>query len=68
MILEEAFNFGIEDYLYANAVGNHVEWPELIEQIAPERFDRIDIKLNDDNSRTLKLNFKPEFNRKSMLS
>ncbi|WP_299554701.1 tRNA (adenosine(37)-N6)-threonylcarbamoyltransferase complex ATPase subunit type 1 TsaE [Seonamhaeicola sp.] len=57
--LEEAFNFGIEDYLYTdNWV--IVEWPELIEQIAPERFDRIDIALNDDNSRTLKLNFKPE--------
>ncbi|WP_406683867.1 tRNA (adenosine(37)-N6)-threonylcarbamoyltransferase complex ATPase subunit type 1 TsaE [Seonamhaeicola sp. MEBiC1930] len=55
--LEETYNFGIEDYLYSdNWV--IVEWPELIEPIAPKRFDRIDITLNSDNSRTLKLNLK----------
>lgn len=57
--LEEAYNFGIEDYLYSNN-WVIVEWPQLIEQIAPEPYDRIDIAINDDNSRTLRLNLKPE--------
>lgn len=62
--LEEVYNFGIEDYLYSDN-WIIVEWPELIEPIAPERYDRIEIKLNDDNSRTLKLNFnKPNLTEK----
>ncbi len=56
--LEEAYNFGIEDYLFSNN-WIIVEWPELIEPIAPKRFDRIDIELNNDNSRTLRLNESP---------
>lgn len=61
--LEEAYNFGIEDYLYSNE-WIIVEWPELIEQIAPERYDRINIEVNEDNSRTLRLNFKPNLTEK----
>ena len=62
--IEEAYNFGIEDYLFSN---NWViiEWPDLIKNILPEPYDRIDLELNSDNSRTLKLNFKEEFNLKS---
>ncbi|WP_248722967.1 tRNA (adenosine(37)-N6)-threonylcarbamoyltransferase complex ATPase subunit type 1 TsaE [Seonamhaeicola sp. ML3] len=52
--LEEACDFGIEDYLYSNN-WLIVEWPELIEPIAPERLSRIEIVLNDDYSRTLRL-------------
>ena len=61
--IEEAYNFGIEDYLYSN---NWViiEWPDLIKNILPEPYDRIDLELNSDKSRTLKLNLKNEFNLK----
>ena len=53
--LEEAYNFGIEDYLYNN---NWViiEWPDIIETILPNQFDRIDIVLKSENERKLKLN------------
>ena len=62
--LEEAYNFGIEDYLFSN---NWViiEWPDIIKNILPEPYDRIDLELNSDNSRTLKLNIKEEFNLKT---
>jgi tRNA threonylcarbamoyladenosine biosynthesis protein TsaE len=56
--LEEAYNFGIEDYLYSNK-WVIIEWPNIIESIVPKQFDRIDLELNADNSRTLKLNYKP---------
>jgi len=55
--LEEAYNFGIEDYLYSNN-WCIIEWPEIIEGILPECFDRIDLTLNADKSRTLKMNLK----------
>lgn len=60
--LEEAYNFGIEEYIYSN---NWViiEWPEIIESILPDEIDRIDLTLQPDNSRFLKLNFKPSINR-----
>ena len=54
--LEEAYNFGIEDYLYSNK-WFIVEWPEIIENIVPKPFDRIHLELNPDNSRRLKLNY-----------
>ncbi len=55
--LEEAYNFGFEEYLYsANWV--IIEWPEIIESMLPEVFDRLDLKLQSDYSRALTLNFK----------
>ena len=60
--LEEAYNFGIEDYLYSN---NWViiEWPEKIESILPKVFDRLDLEINSDHSRSLTLNFKTNFDK-----
>ena len=55
--LEEAYNFGIEDYLFSNN-WSIIEWPEKIETIVPEKHDRIELELNPDQSRTLKLNLK----------
>ncbi|MBJ6368660.1 tRNA (adenosine(37)-N6)-threonylcarbamoyltransferase complex ATPase subunit type 1 TsaE [Snuella sp. CAU 1569] len=55
--LEEAYNFGIEDYLFSNN-WSIIEWPEKIETIVPEAHDRIELELNPDQSRTLKLNLK----------
>ena len=50
----EALQFGIEDYL----ASNHwivMEWSENIPGLIPEHADTIELKLNDDHSRTLKL-------------
>ncbi len=55
--VEEAYNFGIEDYIYSENI-SIIEWPQVIENMLPERFDRIDLEINPDNSRTLKLNLK----------
>ncbi len=52
--IEEAYNFGIEDYLDSNH-WSFIEWPDIVTDILPEHFNRIDLVLNDDNSRTLKL-------------
>ena len=51
--ITEAFDIGFEDYLYA---GNYIfiEWPEKIDQLLPENANRIDIKINNNGSRTLK--------------
>lgn len=51
--LEEAYNFGIEDYLNANC-WNLIEWPELIEPII-DSFDKIYIDIDKNNNRVLKL-------------
>lgn len=52
---EEALNFGIEDYLFSNE-WIFVEWPEKLGNLLPLHVNRIDIILNPDDSRTLKLN------------
>ena len=53
--LEEAYNFGIEDYLY-NDNWVIIEWPDIIETILPKHFNRINIVLMSENERKLKLN------------
>jgi tRNA threonylcarbamoyladenosine biosynthesis protein TsaE len=55
--IEEAYNFGIEDYLFSDN-WSIIEWPELIENMVSIRFDRVDLELNADNTRTLKMNLK----------
>jgi len=52
--IEEAYNFGIEEYLYSNN-WIIVEWPQTIEELMTDNYNRIDIKINNDNSRTLNL-------------
>ncbi len=51
---EEALNFGIEDYLFSKHY-NFIEWPERISSLLPEESNKIEIKINLDGSRTLKL-------------
>lgn len=43
--LEEAYDIGYENYFYS---GNLclIEWPELIEPLLPERYLRVDIRLD----------------------
>ena len=51
---EEALNFGIEEYLYSNQ-WIFIEWPEKLGSLLPENANAIEIILNMDGSRTLKL-------------
>ena len=48
--LEEAFDFGYEDYFYS---GNlcFIEWPELVESILPENAVKITIRVTDEGHR-----------------
>lgn len=51
--LEEALDFGIEDYLYANH-WVFIEWPEIIKPLLKNDFDIINIAI-DKNNRILSL-------------
>jgi len=51
--ITEAFDIGLEDYLY-NGDFIFIEWPEKIDSLLPENVNRIDIKINNNGSRTLK--------------
>lgn len=49
---EEAFQIGIEEYLYSGSYCL-IEWPEIIENILPEHVVRINIALQADFSRKM---------------
>jgi tRNA threonylcarbamoyladenosine biosynthesis protein TsaE len=53
--LEEAYNFGIEDYLDSGH-WVFIEWPEKIEGILESNAHLVTIELDDKNNRILKLN------------
>lgn len=53
--LEEAFDIGIEDYLDSGALCL-IEWPERIADILPDDTVSVDITVNPDGTRQLKLN------------
>ncbi|OFX50726.1 MAG: tRNA (adenosine(37)-N6)-threonylcarbamoyltransferase complex ATPase subunit type 1 TsaE [Bacteroidetes bacterium GWA2_30_7] len=50
--ISEVYDLGYEEYFYS---GNYcfIEWPEKIEELLPENFVKVNITVNDDNSRTL---------------
>lgn len=50
--IEEAYDFGYEDYFYSSNLC-FIEWPELIEEILPENFIKIEIEENQNGTRTL---------------
>lgn len=50
--LEEAFDIGVEDYFDSGALCL-LEWPERIADILPDDTVRVDIRVNDDNSRDI---------------
>ena len=54
--LEEAMDFGIEEYLYSGS-WCLIEWPDLIKESLDTSFEIIEIYLNKDKSRSLKLMF-----------
>ncbi len=51
--IEEAYNFGIEDYLDSEN-WKLIEWPEKIISVVSGHFDKIDLKL-DNSNRILRL-------------
>lgn len=52
--LEEAFDIGIEDYFDSGAVCL-IEWPDLVNDILPDDTVDVYITVNEDGSRTLRL-------------
>jgi len=52
---EEALDFGLYEYLDSNNICL-MEWPEMIEDLLPEETVKVEISLEDDNSRTIKFN------------
>ena len=52
---DEALQFGIEEYI-SSSHWIVMEWSENIPNLIPETFDIIELTLNADHSRTLKLN------------
>ena len=49
---EEAVEIGTEDYLDSGAICL-IEWPERIDSLLPDDMVRVDITVNDDDTRTL---------------
>ena len=50
--IDEAYDMGCEDYFYSGAVCL-IEWPELVEDLLPGNTVWVDIRVNDDESRTI---------------
>ncbi|MCK5401243.1 MAG: tRNA (adenosine(37)-N6)-threonylcarbamoyltransferase complex ATPase subunit type 1 TsaE [Flavobacteriaceae bacterium] len=59
----EALDIGIEDYLYSGH-WNFIEWPEKISAFLPNEADILQLKLNKNGFRTLKLSV---YNEKSKI-
>ena len=57
--LEEAEDIGVEDYFDSGAICL-IEWPERIKELLPYDTVEVDIKVNDDLSRTMTLKFPEE--------
>ena len=52
---EEALEIGVEDYFDSGALC-FLEWPERIEPLLPDDTVVVELKVNDDESRTLTVN------------
>lgn len=57
--IDDAFNFGIEDYFNTNN-WLFIEWPDRIEELLPKDSQTITITDLDDNKRSLKLTIETE--------
>ncbi|MFV0418047.1 MAG: tRNA (adenosine(37)-N6)-threonylcarbamoyltransferase complex ATPase subunit type 1 TsaE [Dysgonomonas sp.] len=53
--IEEAFDFGYEDYFYSGSLC-FIEWPEKIESLLPNDTVNVHVKVQEDSSRTITLN------------
>lgn len=52
--VEEAFDFGYEDYFYSGALC-FIEWPELVEELLPMDTVKVTIEEQEDKSRLISL-------------
>lgn len=52
--IEEAFDFGYEDYFYSGSLC-FIEWPEKIESLLPNDTVNVHINVQEDNSRIVSL-------------
>lgn len=50
--LEEVYDMGYEDYFYGGGVC-FIEWPELVEDLLPEDCVKVEIRENEDGTRTV---------------
>jgi tRNA threonylcarbamoyladenosine biosynthesis protein TsaE len=50
--IEEVFNLGYEDYFYASEYC-FVEWPELVEELLPDHFIKVNIQVLEDGKRQI---------------
>ena len=48
----EAYDIGVDDYFDSGALCL-IEWPERLGSLLPDEAVRVDIRVNDDNSRDL---------------
>ena len=56
--LEEAYDFGYEEYFYSGDLCL-VEWPEKIEELLPEEVMTVRIAVGDDEERTIEIDLLP---------
>ena len=52
--IAEAMHIGVEDYLYSGHLCL-IEWPSKIEEILPDTYLKVQVKVNKDNSRKILL-------------
>lgn len=52
--ISEVFDMGYEEYFFSGKVCL-IEWPELIEELLPEKYIKITIEVKTDNTRTIKI-------------
>lgn len=50
--IEEAYDFGYEDYFYSGSLC-FIEWPELVEPLLPKDTVNVSIVIEEDGSRTV---------------
>jgi len=53
--IDEAYDFGYEEYFYSQNLC-FIEWPELVESLLPNDFVKINIEINENNKRIIKVN------------
>ncbi len=54
--VEDAYNLGVEDYLDSGAYC-FIEWPDVLLNLMPNEYALVKLKLNDDDSRTMEIEF-----------
>ncbi len=52
--VDEALDFGFEDYMESGSLC-FIEWPDIVANLLPSDVVWVDIKVNEDGSRTVKL-------------